>query len=45
MIATGFTMGLVFAPRVTRLIAATFTAVAGADFLQLLHAKAQQGEG
>jgi hypothetical protein len=44
-IATGFTMGLVFAPRVTRLIAATFTAVAGADFLQLLYAKAQQSEG
>ena len=43
-IATGFTMGLVFAPRVTRLIAATFTAVAGADFLQLLYAKAQQAE-
>ncbi len=44
-IATGFTMGLVFAPRVTRLIVATFTAVAGADFLHLLYAKAQQSEG
>jgi hypothetical protein len=41
-IATGFSIGLVFAPRVTRLVAATFTALAGADFLQLAYAKAQQ---
>jgi Protein of unknown function (DUF1360) len=41
-IATGFAFGHVFAPRVTRLVAATFTALAGADFLQLLYAKAQQ---
>lgn len=40
--ATGFTVGLVFAPRVTRLVATAFTAVAGADFLHLLYAKAQQ---
>ncbi|TWF81991.1 uncharacterized protein DUF1360 [Pseudonocardia hierapolitana] len=41
-IATGFAFGYVFAPRVTRLVAATFTALAGADFLQLLYAKGQQ---
>lgn len=41
-IATGFSIGLVFAPRVTRLVAATFTAVTGADFLHLLYARAQQ---
>lgn len=41
-IATGFTLGLVFAPRVTRLVAATFTALTGADFLQLAYARAQQ---
>ena len=44
-IAAGFTIGLVFAPRLTRLIAATLSAVAGADFLHLLYAKAQEGEG
>ena len=43
-IATGFTVGLVFAPRVTRLVAATFSAVTGADFLHLLYAKAQEAE-
>ena len=41
-IATGFTIGLVFAPRLTRLVATAFTAVTGADFLHLLYAKAQQ---
>jgi Protein of unknown function (DUF1360) len=41
-IATGFAFGHLFAPRLTRLIAATFTALAGADFLQLLYAKAQK---
>jgi hypothetical protein len=41
-IATGFTLGLVFAPRVTRLVATTFTAITGADFLHLLYTKAQQ---
>ena len=41
-IATGFAFGYVFAPRVTRLVAATFTALAGADFLHLLYAKGQQ---
>ncbi len=43
-IAAGFTIGLVFAPRLTRLIAATLTAVTGADFLHLLYAKAQESE-
>ncbi|MDQ3886933.1 MAG: DUF1360 domain-containing protein, partial [Actinomycetota bacterium] len=41
-IATGFAIGLVFAPRLTRLVAATFTALAGADFLHLAYASAQQ---
>ena len=40
-IAAGFTIGLVFAPRLTRLVAAALTAVTGADFLHLLYAKAQ----
>jgi Protein of unknown function (DUF1360) len=41
-IATGFALGLVFAPRVTRLIAATMAALAGADFIHLAYAKMQQ---
>ncbi|HVL82702.1 MAG TPA: DUF1360 domain-containing protein [Pseudonocardia sp.] len=41
-IATGFAIGLVFAPRLTRVVAGTFTALTGADFLQLAYAKAQQ---
>jgi hypothetical protein len=41
-IATGFAFGYVFAPRVTRLVAGTFSALAGADFLHLLYAKGQQ---
>ena len=41
-IATGFAIGLVFAPRATRLIAACLTAVGGSDFLQLAYATAQQ---
>lgn len=41
-VVTGFAIGLIFAPRFTRLIAGTFTALAGADFLQLAYAKAQQ---
>jgi hypothetical protein len=44
-IAAGFTIGLVFAPRLTRLIAAALTAVTGADFLHLFYAKAQKVEG
>lgn len=41
-IVTVFVIGLIYAPRFTRLIAGGFTAVAGADFLQLAYAKAQQ---
>ena len=41
-IATGFALGLVFAPKATRLIAATMAALTGADFLQLAYARAQQ---
>jgi hypothetical protein len=39
---TAVTAGLVFAPRLTRLVAGSFTALAGADFLHLAYAKAQQ---
>lgn len=42
-VATGLTAGLVLAPRATRLVTATFSAVAAADFLQYLYAAAQQG--
>lgn len=41
-VATAFAIGLVFAPRFTRLIAGVFSALAGADFLQLAYAMAQQ---
>ncbi|MGV0749433.1 DUF1360 domain-containing protein [Mycolicibacter minnesotensis] len=41
-VVTAFTAGLVLAPRPTRLVAGTFSALAGADFLQLAYAKAQQ---
>jgi uncharacterized protein DUF1360 len=41
-LATGFTFGLIFAPRMTRLVAATMTAVAGSDFLQLAYAWGQR---
>jgi hypothetical protein len=44
-IATGFAIGLVFVPRFTRLVAGTFTALTGADFLQLAYARAQQAAG
>jgi hypothetical protein len=40
--ATGFTFGFVFAPRATRLVATTMTAVAGSDFLQLAYSWTQQ---
>lgn len=40
-VATGFVFGLVLAPRPTRLAASLFTALTGADFLQLAYAKAQ----
>ena len=38
-ISTSFSAGLVFAPRVTRLVAATLTALAASDFLQFAYAK------
>lgn len=41
-VTTAFAIGLIFVPRPTRLIAGTFTALAGADFLQLAYARAQQ---
>lgn len=41
-VATGFAIGLVFAPRYTRLVAGVFTVLTGADFLQLAYAMAQQ---
>jgi hypothetical protein len=37
-VATGFTAGLVYLPRTTRLAIATLTALAGADLLQYAHA-------
>jgi hypothetical protein len=40
--ATGFTFGLIFAPRATRLVATTMAAVAGSDFLQLAYSWTQQ---
>ena len=43
-IATGFALGMVFAPRFTRLIAFPFAALTGADFLQLGYAAAQQAQ-
>lgn len=36
-VSTGFTAGLVFAPRVTRMVATTFAVVAGSDALQLAY--------
>ncbi len=44
-VATGLCAGLVFAPRLTRLVTAGFTAVAGADFLQLAYDGAKKGTG
>jgi hypothetical protein len=41
-VATGFTAGLVFAPRMTRLVAATFSVVATSDVLQNVYALLQQ---
>lgn len=41
-IVSAFGLGLVAAPRLTRLVAGSFSALAGADFLQLAYARAQQ---
>jgi hypothetical protein len=40
--ATALELGLIFAPRVTRLIAATFTAITIADFLQIAYKAAEK---
>jgi Protein of unknown function (DUF1360) len=42
-VATGLTAGLVFAPRLTRLVAAGATAIAGADYLHLAYDAAKRG--
>lgn len=42
-VATGFTYGLLLAPRTTRQIAGTFAALEAADFLQFGRAIAQKG--
>ena len=44
-VATGFVAGMIFAPRATRLVAATFAGVAVADFLQYGYAAAQKQAG
>jgi hypothetical protein len=36
-IATGMTAGLIFVPRLTRIVMGTFASVAGADILQYVH--------
>jgi hypothetical protein len=41
-VATGFSIGFLFAPRVTRLAASALTAIAGSDYLQLIYAYLQQ---
>lgn len=37
-VATGLTAGMIFVPRVTRLVMGAFSALAGADMLQFAHA-------
>lgn len=44
-VGTGFSAGLVFVPRLTRLAAVAFTAVAGSDFLQLLYDRTKRSTG
>ncbi|HWD83662.1 MAG TPA: DUF1360 domain-containing protein [Kribbella sp.] len=41
-VATGFSLGFLFAPRTTRIAASALTAVAGSDYLQLIYAYLQQ---
>ena len=43
-VATGFSAGLVFAPRAARLVAATFASVAVSDFLQYGYSAVQSRE-
>lgn len=44
-VATGFSVGFLFAPRFTRVVASALTAVAGSDYLQLIYAYLQQATG
>jgi hypothetical protein len=44
-VATGLCAGLVFAPRLTRLVAAGLTMVAASDFLQLAYDAAKRSSG
>ena len=44
-VATGLSAGLVFAPRLTRLVASGLTAVAASDFLQLGYDAAKRASG
>jgi hypothetical protein len=41
-VVTAHMIGLIFVPRFTRMTAATFSALAGADFLHLAYARAMQ---
>jgi hypothetical protein len=41
-VTTAFVIGLIFVPRIARLVAGAFTALTAADFLQLAYATAQQ---
>lgn len=41
-VSTGFSFGMIFAPRGTRLAAATLAALAGSDFLHFAYAKTYQ---
>jgi hypothetical protein len=42
-VATAFMLGLVVVPTMTRMALATFSSVAGADFLQHFYVLLQQG--
>ena len=42
-VATGLTAGMVFAPRLARLVCTTLTAIAVSDGLQLLYDRAKEG--
>jgi hypothetical protein len=44
-VASGFSAGMVFTPRLTRLVAAGLSAVAGSDFLQLAYDAAKKASG
>jgi hypothetical protein len=44
-VATGLSAGMVFAPRLTRVVAGGLTAIAGSDFLQLAYDAAKRVSG